>query len=86
VAATFRRGTTPVPADFPPVASARRERNAAVPQRRRHSQPSHICRGGGIKHVPVGKNSKLEMWADVRCDGRPAEYRWRPLFNAAKFG
>jgi len=26
------------------------------------------------------------MWANVQCDGRPAEYRWRPLFNAAKFG
>jgi len=29
---------------------------------------------------------KLEMWAIVQRDGRPAEYRWRPLFNAAKFG
>jgi len=26
------------------------------------------------------------MWANVQRDGRPAEYRWRPLFNAAKFG
>ena len=26
------------------------------------------------------------MWADAQRDGRPAEYRWRPLFNAAKFG
>ena len=26
------------------------------------------------------------MWANAQCDGRPAEYRWRPLFNAAKFG
>ena len=26
------------------------------------------------------------MWADVQRDRRPAEYRWRPLFNAAKFG
>jgi len=26
------------------------------------------------------------MWADAKRDGRPAEYRWRPLFNAAKFG
>ena len=26
------------------------------------------------------------MWASVQRDGRPAEYRWRPLFNAAKFG
>jgi len=23
------------------------------------------------------------MWANVQRDGRPAEYRWRPLFNAA---
>ena len=23
------------------------------------------------------------MWADVQRDGRPAEYRWRPLLNAA---
>jgi len=26
------------------------------------------------------------MWANAQCDSRPAEYRWRPLFNAAKFG
>ena len=25
------------------------------------------------------------MWASAQRDGRPAEYRWRPLFNAAKF-
>ena len=24
------------------------------------------------------------MWANAQRDGRPAEYRWRPLFNAAK--
>jgi len=29
---------------------------------------------------------KLEMWANAQRDGRPAEYRWRPLFYAAKFG
>jgi len=29
---------------------------------------------------------KLEMWANAQRDGRPAKYRWRPLFNAAKFG
>ena len=28
----------------------------------------------------------LEMWANTQPDGRPAEYRWRRLFNAAKFG
>jgi len=26
---------------------------------------------------------KLEMWASAQRDGRPAYYRWRPLFNAA---
>jgi len=26
------------------------------------------------------------MWASAQRDGRPVEYRWRPLFNAAKFG
>jgi len=25
------------------------------------------------------------MWANAQRDGRPAEYRWRPLLNAAKF-
>ena len=29
---------------------------------------------------------QLEIWANAQRDGRPAEYRWRPLFNAAKFG
>ena len=26
------------------------------------------------------------MWANAQRDGRPAEHRRRPLFNAAKFG
>jgi len=30
--------------------------------------------------------TQLEMWANAQPDGRPAKYRWRPLFNAAKFG
>ena len=30
------------------------------------------------------KIKQLEMWANAQRDGRPAEYRWRPLFNAAK--
>ena len=25
----------------------------------------------------------LEMWANAQRNGRPAEYRWRPMFNAA---
>jgi len=30
--------------------------------------------------------SKTRMWANAQRDGRPAEYRWRPQFNAAKSG
>jgi len=30
--------------------------------------------------------AELEMWANAQRDGRPAEYRWRRLFNATKFG
>jgi len=29
---------------------------------------------------------KTRMWANAQRDGRPAEYRRHPLFNAAKFG
>ena len=32
------------------------------------------------------KWNKTRMWANAQRDGRPAEYRWRRLFNAAKFG
>jgi len=26
------------------------------------------------------------MWANAQRGDRPVEHRWRPLFNAAKFG
>jgi len=29
---------------------------------------------------------KTRIRASAQRDGRPAEYRWRPLLNAAKFG
>jgi len=29
---------------------------------------------------------QTRMWANAQRDGRPAEYRWRPLFDVAKFG
>jgi len=36
--------------------------------------------------TPSLLKTKLEMWANAQRDGRPAEYRWHPLFNTAKFG
>jgi len=32
------------------------------------------------------KKERTRMWTNAQRDGRPAEYNWRPLFNAAKFG
>jgi len=34
----------------------------------------------------AGEQEHKKMWANAQCDGRPAEYRLRRLFNAAKFG
>jgi len=34
----------------------------------------------------LGIGDITRMWANAKRDGRPAEYSWRPLFNAAKFG
>ena len=31
------------------------------------------------------KIAATRMWANAQRDGRRAKYRWRPLFNAAKF-
>ena len=39
-----------------------------------------------LQQVTVQSNFKLEMWANAERDGRSAEYRWHPLFNATKFG
>jgi len=33
--------------------------------------------------IRKSKLKQLEMWANAQRDGRPAEYRWRRLFNAA---
>jgi len=32
------------------------------------------------------KNEVIRMLANAQSDGRPAEHRWRALFNVAKFG
>ena len=40
----------------------------------------------GLIHLRVLKIIIPRMWANAQRDGRPAEYRWHPLFNAAKFG
>jgi len=39
-----------------------------------------------IQPLRLGEEKRIEMWANSQRDGRPAEFKWRPLFNAAKFG
>ena len=39
-----------------------------------------------ISQIDIKYSTQLEMWANAQRDGRPAKYKWRPLFNAAKFG
>ena len=54
-------------------------------------QPAAVCRPPQAAS-PTFLNSVAtfivltRMWANAQRDGRPAEHRWRPLFNAAKFG
>jgi len=45
-----------------------------------------ICRTEPQQKRLMKKTKNTRMWANAQRDGRPAEYRWRPLFNAAKFG
>jgi len=52
------------------------------------------CGGCGVCMYMYGTASYIDscvtvitrMWANAQRDGRPAEYRWLSLFNAAKFG
>ena len=42
-----------------------------------------------VKHKLISSVCRIcttRMSANAQRDGRPAEYTWRPLFNAAKFG
>jgi len=62
-----------------------------------NTDPTATCGGGGtvgpyllrfLVRLMVNRIIffKLELWANAQRDGRPAEYKWRSLFNAAKFG
>jgi len=39
-----------------------------------------------FKSATDAQQTQTRMWANAQCDGRPAKYRWCPLFNAANFG
>jgi len=35
-----------------------------------------------LRHLRYAKIYITTMWANAQPDGRPAEYRWRPVLNA----
>jgi len=39
-----------------------------------------------MSNLLIYTSELTRMWANAQRDGRPTEHRWRPLFNAAKFG
>ena len=47
--------------------------------------PQFIPRDSWLPYGVI-KYNNTRMRANAQPDGRPAEHRWRPLFNAAKFG
>jgi len=69
--------------------------NAQLLQRKYHASVQSLvmqdCSGtarftGYLQISNTRKNSRNVGQANAQRDGRPAKYRWRPLFNAAKFG
>jgi len=53
-----------------------------------HSKPPITVYDGRAYTVvrEVVRKWQTRMWANAQRDGHPAKYRWRPLFNATKFG
>jgi len=67
-----------------------------VQQSTENAGPKKLMQGGNLK-LQTAQDAKMKgphkktlwrtrMWADAQRDGRPPEYRWRRLLNAAKFG
>jgi len=48
--------------------------------------PGNHFPGQDVSRKNVFQTIITRMWANAQRDGRRAEHRWRPLFNAAKFG
>ena len=61
-----------------------RSRPSAAVYPHRPASASRLASAARPPQVSVNRSTR--MWASAQRDGRPAEYRWRPLFNAANFG
>jgi len=45
-----------------------------------------VCVDNLKSSLALMKSYSTRIWANAQRDGRPAEYSWHALFNAAKFG
>jgi len=62
------------------------ERDSLVTSYTSGDEPEHIivaCKNQVSIATTQLTTTTTRMWANAQRDGRPAEYRWRPLFNAA---
>jgi len=45
-----------------------------------------LCYFHVLKFCLSCTQTRIRMWANAKRDGHRAKHRWRPLFNATKFG
>jgi len=80
-----------MPRDAGAPAGARRKTLRLSGHQQRHTTAG-LVRIRDRARLVIGDNGNASfeistrMWSNAQRDGRPAEYRWRRLFNAAKFG
>ena len=73
-----------------PVFSARSVQHVSDLHLKFALRPHHVWKyGRHMRRMRLGEEKKEEeeeqtrIWANAQRNGRPAEYRWRPLFNTA---
>ena len=70
-----------------PVFVARRMQRISDLHSKFALRPHNVWKYGtsNVRPLRLGEErKKTRMWANAQRDGRPAEHRWRPLFNVAK--
>jgi len=68
------------------IQSATAEIRRGKKERRKKKQDKNIMSASATQKRKKKEQERTRIWANAGRDGRPAEYRWRLLFNAAKFG
>ena len=70
-----------------PVTQCTLKHGVRIPSRTSKTAKKHSVSQCTEYHYEHSRSLRItRMWANAQRDGRPAEYRWCPLFNAPKFG